>query len=103
MLIVEIHAFKLFFLGALNNKNNRFSLVVRPPKRSEVQQPGEFLPRVLLRLSFWKGAQCRALSGPPLVPLFIEGVIRNSLVGTKEGLFLLSRLQFDDVLTEKLS
>jgi len=52
MLIVEIHAFKLFFLGALNNKNNRFSLVVRPPKRSEVQQPGEFLPRVLLRLSF---------------------------------------------------
>lgn len=37
------------------------------------------------------------------MPLFIEGVIRNSLVRTKGVLFLLSRLQFDDVLTEKLS
>lgn len=37
------------------------------------------------------------------MPLFIEGVIRNSLVGTKGVLFLLSCLQFDDVLTEKLS
>lgn len=45
----------------------------------------------------------RAVVGARPGPLFAEGVIRNSLVGTKGGLFLLSRLQFGDVLTEKLS